>query len=63
MISVKRKYNNIIINVKQYCLRFKMNVVLVNCTQIKELNQIINRHNIFTKMSKKIIIKIALKIG
>jgi len=36
-----------------YFLRFKMSVVLVNYTQIKELNEIIIRHNIFTKMPKK----------
>jgi len=36
-----------------YCFRFKMNVILVNCTQIKEWNEIIIRHNIFTKLLKK----------
>jgi len=30
-----------------------MNVVLANCTPIKECNEIIIRHNIFTKVSKK----------
>jgi len=30
-----------------------MCVVLVNCTQIKELNEIIIRHNTFTKQLKK----------
>jgi len=30
-----------------------MSVVLANYTQIKELNEIIIRHNIFTKMPKK----------
>jgi len=36
-----------------YSLRFKMNVALANCTQIKKLNEIIIRHNTFTKMPKK----------
>ena len=30
-----------------------MNVVLANCTQIKEWNEIIIRYNIFTKLPKK----------
>ncbi len=30
-----------------------MSVALANCTQIKELNEIIIRHNTFTKMPKK----------
>jgi len=30
-----------------------MSVVLANCTEIKEWNEIIIRHNIFTKLSKK----------
>jgi len=30
-----------------------MSVVLVDCTQIKEWNEIIIRHNTFTKLSKK----------
>jgi len=36
-----------------YSIRFKMSVVLTNCTQIKELNEIIIWHNTFTKMPKK----------
>jgi len=40
-----------------------MSIVLVNCTQINELNKIIIRHNTFTKMpKKKDKIKVALKI-
>jgi len=30
-----------------------MSVILAKCTQIKKLNEIIIRHNTFTKMSKK----------
>ena len=30
-----------------------MSVILVNCTQIKELNKIIIRHNTFPKLPKK----------
>jgi len=30
-----------------------MSVVLVNCTQIKECNEIIIRHNTFTELPKK----------
>jgi len=46
-IKNKKELNNM------HSLRFKMSVVLVNCTQIKEWNEIIIRHNTFTKLPKK----------
>jgi len=39
-----------------------MSVVLANCMQIEEYNEIIVRHNTFTKLPKKDKLKVALKI-
>jgi hypothetical protein len=49
-----------------YSIRFKMSVTLANWTHIKEWNEIIIRHNIFTKLpllyEKKYKLKVELKI-
>jgi len=45
--------NQIIPRVKSLFSPAYFFVVLINCTQIKECNEIIIRHNIFTKLLKK----------
>jgi len=48
---------------KLYFFRFKISVVLANCTQIKEWNNVVQRYDIFTKIASLAIDAFAIIIN